>query len=238
MNKIIYILSCLFLSSCNTYYSTTNNAHVNTSELLENSKRFYITKSINVYFDGLVNYGNESYKVKGNLKIESADRYQINLYSKKYGVEVARMSFTDDSIVFLNKLNKNYYSGKIADFKYLNSSIKSSEAFLRILMGRNDHEANYTKVNDTIHTYENMQGRGKIVLNNYGFNKEMSFSNGQVSTQIFYEPYFKKYSFPSGLKIIGKIEQAKFLIDIKNRSIVKFKNKLEVLTIPNNYKSL
>ncbi len=79
-------------------------------------------KTLSIKFSSKIE---ENISFNGNLRIKSDSIIWISL-SSIFGIEVARIMLTPDSLKFIDRLQKKYYTG---DYKYLNKIFLSDEAF-------------------------------------------------------------------------------------------------------------
>lgn len=73
--------------------------------------------------DDRVDYPEENISFNGNLRIKRDSIIWISL-SSIFGIEVARIMLTPDSLKFIDRLNKKYFTG---DYKYLNKIFLSDD---------------------------------------------------------------------------------------------------------------
>lgn len=113
---LILIASFLFvISACKTSTRATLKQPLKEyefdylySKLLENQLEFdYLSAKFNVdYIDGKKKTG-----LKGQLRIKNDSAVWMS-FSPALGIEAARILLTNDSIKFMNRLNKTYFTGK------------------------------------------------------------------------------------------------------------------------------
>jgi hypothetical protein len=131
MNKIIKLIFLLFLpgllifTSCKSTRSTLKKPLKDHgfdylySRMLENQISFdYLNSKFNV------EYKKEKKKtdLRGQLRIRKDSIIWVSL-SPALGIEAARISLTDDSVKFINRLNKTYLTG---EYQMLDSLIHTS----------------------------------------------------------------------------------------------------------------
>ena len=78
--------------------------------LLKKTERNYLSyKYLTLKFSGKTQFGNSTKSIKGIIKTKRDSIIWISLYHS--GIPVAKMVFTKDSLIFLNRLNNAYYAG-------------------------------------------------------------------------------------------------------------------------------
>lgn len=136
---VFFILPCILLlvSSCKTKRSTLKQPlreygfNYLYSKMLENHFNF---EFVNAKFYASYKTGKDKTDVKGQLRMKNDSVIWIS-FSPALGIEAARMIMTDDSVKFINRLNKKYFKGEYSLLdSLLNTTIEYS-IFQSMLIG-------------------------------------------------------------------------------------------------------
>ena len=132
MNKLHKLILILFLpavlvftSSCKTTRSTLKKPLKEEgfdylyARMLENQISF---DYLNAKFSSVYQKGKKKTDLRGQLRIRKDSIIWVSL-SPALGIEAARISLTNDSVKFINRLNKTYLTG---EYKMLDSLLRTS----------------------------------------------------------------------------------------------------------------
>lgn len=128
---IVVIVSCL--SSCKTTRKAykaplkEEGADYLFNKLNENQLQF---EYINAKFNLHLKEDKKKSSFKGQIRIQKDSMIWVS-FSPLLGIEVARMLITNDSVKFINRMNKSFFKG---DYKYLNEFFDTNLDF-NVLQG-------------------------------------------------------------------------------------------------------
>lgn len=118
LSKAAIFFFLLFLS-CSK--SIVSNRQVTDLSGLESKvikrQQFISSNDLKIKFKSVVEIDGKENKVTGRIFVLSDTCIFLNIMSSALGIEVGQMLMTPDSVIVLNKIEKNYYSGKYSDFK-------------------------------------------------------------------------------------------------------------------------
>ncbi len=148
----------IFFTSCKTSKKTTvkrtlkKHGFAYLKQKMDSAKLDfdYLTAKLNFTY----NNGKSNTNLKAQLRIKKDSIIWMS-FSPAMGIEVARIALTCDSVKFINRLNKTYFTGK---YKVLDSLINSSVNYLMLqsmILG-NDvpyYDINEYKVRDADNYY-------------------------------------------------------------------------------------
>lgn len=98
-------------------------------KLLKKTTGNYLSYNyLTLKFSGKVQIGNNTKSIRGIIKTKRDSIIWISLYHST-GIPVAKIVFTKDSLIFLNRLNDSYYAG---DYKFLEDQLNFSLTFNNI----------------------------------------------------------------------------------------------------------
>jgi len=93
--------------------------------LLKKTDRNYLSyKYLTLKFSGKTQIGDDTKSIQGIIKTKRDSIIWISLYH--IGIPVAKMVFTKDSLIFINRLNDSYYAG---NYKFLEDQLNFSLTF-------------------------------------------------------------------------------------------------------------
>ena len=121
----------LTLGSCSTHRSASSIRSLSANHIIREVERNQfefdnIETKFNVKVKGDNNIG-----LKGQMRMQNDSVIWISV-SLKLGIEVARVMITDDSVKFINRTNKTYFSESIENIR--NSGIKEIRASSELTM--------------------------------------------------------------------------------------------------------
>jgi len=232
-----FLVFCLiFLCSCKTYYDSTKIYFDNENELIQKSLGLVIKVPLRINFSGNVNDNLKDYKVNGFIKIESGEHYQIFLFSKTYGIEICRLDINKDKITFIDKLNRNFYKGKLSNFRYLRNSNILGEQYLQLMLGRIFSDINLIKTNElNKYSYDLLGIKGDLKFYSYGFVKEHKLLADNILIDLNFDKYSVKSDIPAILKGNVKLKEINLKIDLLLTSGNSSNITLEDFIVPNSY---
>lgn len=132
-NLILVLIIISFLSACKTTRKIfreplkEEGSEYLFKKLNENKLEFdYINAKFNLHLQE----GKKKTSFKGQIRIKKDSMIWIS-FSPLLGIEVARMLITNDSVKFINRMNKTFFKG---DYKYLNDFFDTNIDF-NVLQG-------------------------------------------------------------------------------------------------------
>ena len=132
-NIILLVIVISFLSACKTTRKLykeplkEEGAEYLFKKLNENELMFeYINAKFNLHFQE----DKKKTSFKGQIRIQKDSLIWVS-FSPLLGIEVARMLITNDSVKFINRMNKTFFEG---DYKYLNEFFDTNLDF-NVLQG-------------------------------------------------------------------------------------------------------
>jgi len=227
----------LLCFGCTPYYNTTEVNYLELSSI--NSEKQDLNDFVNkrIDFTGLINIEYKKYKIKGNIKICNINHFQVQVISKTLGIEIIIADFFNDSLIFIDKINKKYFIGKTDNFKTLSGSNFCSNdtmkiSFGRVLLPTNEYNCNSIDVKCS-YNFNNL--KGEIIYNNLGYLSQHSIISNNFLLNFNFDKYLKRSNIPED--IICSIKQEtnfiKFGLNIVNVKTQKIE--LNRLNIPNNF---
>lgn len=102
---------------------------ISENKLLKQTTNNYLSyKYLTLKFSGKTQIGDNSKSIRGIIKTKRDSIIWISLYHSS-GIPVAKMVFTKDSLIFLNRLNDSYYAG---NYEFLEDQLNFSLTFNNI----------------------------------------------------------------------------------------------------------
>jgi hypothetical protein len=226
LNKLFIILFIISLFGCKSYFNLDKIYYNTDNEIIIKSKDLNFSIPTKISFTGSITNISKTYKVSGYLKIKDYNNFQIFLNSRTLGIEIARLEFFNDSIIFINKISKTTVKSKISELSYLKGFGLNTNKILRILTGRGFEKINYNQINNTNKfKYNDYSLTGIVNFYNFGYLKTHNITTGTNKINILYSDYYRKNKLP--VNIIGNIftNNSNFSFDFKYTTIVPLKSK-------------
>lgn len=226
--KSSYLLLIFFLSSC---ISTTNigSGVYSCSDKQVEKYNSRVASSLNIKYKAILIKENK--KIQGRIKITESQLYINGVYSA-LGIEVFRLIIKQDSILYLDKINKNYYAGTIQNFPFY-TNYKQFIPLFKSLILANVFDINSLKKQEDCIFY-NSYDQNKIIYSfgNNGYITAVNIKNGASKYEIDYLKFNNKYKVPSSFSF-SNIDG--ILLNFDFVDIMKFKSELLPISIPKNY---
>ena len=252
LSKAAVCFLLLLLFSCSRY--TTNTRSVSDFSALSNivSDRYKLVSSniIKMKFSTVVRHEGKDNKLSGKILITTDTCVFINVISSSLGIEVAQIRFTNDSVLFVNKMDKNYYSGSYNDFvKLVDVNYKSVFSILTNSYIRSDSidfnsnkafyfaEVKRFMVND-LYLYDGLKSYVTTEFNQYGSVDKIEFKSARSNfLRVNYSNFANNFSFPETISLSTTIKKEKVSLDLKINSVEFLKEERAVVKISslNNY---
>jgi len=235
----ILLFLVLLIVGCKPYYDSSKIYFTEKNELLNKSKKVDLKFPLKVDFDGNININGRIHKLKGFIKLENDKHFQLFLFSKTFGVELCRIDINGTKIIFIDKINKEYFKAPIQNFKYLGNSNLISNNIFQLIFGRVFQGVtlyNMDGFNDF--NYSANEFKGNLSLYNFGFVKTHKFSSDVVNFDLLYENYSVSNNIPTILT--GEINLKDIKIDLLMNFVINRNQDLilDDLIIPDNYKEI
>lgn len=231
--KSSILLCTSFLLSCSSFKDLTKvEKECNIDNLLTTTNSF--SSNLTIDYQAFIHKFDKT--IKGKIKV-SDDKIFINGIYSNLGIEVFRVLLQSDSIVYIDRLSKKYYSGKLKDFPLYHD-------FHFILSNTNSLLCSrYKPLNikeiTTLETCKYVERVNNFSIffetNNDGLLKEFSISEGSHKYSILYSIPSKKHEINKELSVYNKEIK---LLDVKYTNIGRIKNDDFNIRIPKNYSRL
>jgi hypothetical protein len=111
-NKFYFIV-LFFLASCVGQKQAGNTEFSLFKGALKSNKPLQLNYSSSLTFNS------KTYEIKGIIKTNEQNDFFVQGFSTLLGIEVFRALLSNDSLVFIDKLNKRYFNGYVAEFTLL-----------------------------------------------------------------------------------------------------------------------
>lgn len=218
-----------------------------------------VTSKIGIKFSAKVTENTKINNLSGNINIFNDSNIVFNIVSRSLGIELLRVKCTPDSLFFIDKLNKKYYSG---DYSYISKYLNFDVSFYLLksfLIGKvygfdkynetnfNNFDTTINKENQYLFNYNynklnNAELKNKtipnfkhsFILNKYGLlsNNCYELNKNNFSLNINYN--YVNTSFPDNynIDIINGLKELNIIIDYitVNKELYKIN-----LKVPGNY---
>lgn len=133
LNKTAILLFVFSFCSCSKHFTETRQITDFSSLQSHIQKRQNLLKgrNIKIKFKTSFNYDGKENKLSGKILTYSDTSIYVNVISSTLGFEVAQIRFKTDSLIFINKIDKSYFSGVYGDIgKYLNINFQTIYSLL------------------------------------------------------------------------------------------------------------
>jgi hypothetical protein len=211
-----------------------------------NSETALFTAPLAIDYESSIIYDNKIFNIKGVIKTNSNNDIYINGYSSSYGIELFRFFLKNDSVYFIDKINKKYFEGSEPQFKALNIPYIHQFELINILFGYSIFDTNNYildssyYINDlSIRTYKGknsfMSSKGIIAFNSNYLIESQHFIDRNTNILIEYKEYLHSKNLFSNVSIEGKLYNFNIDIVIQYRNVKKGNNDFFNFSIPKNY---
>lgn len=224
MNKSAILLFAFSLCSCSKHFTETRQiTDFSTLQSHIQKRQDYLSShNLKIKFKSWIESDGKEIKLSGKILTYSDSCIYINIISSTLGIEVSQFHFKRDSLIFINKIDKSYFSGSYNDLgKYLNINFQTVYSFLtNTYLGPN--QVSFTSdncsfvqdfqrfiVNDN---YENATNSKFVTsqFDNYGnLQRTECKSMDGGFLRVNYSNFVLDYAFPSQLTftIYSKVEK-------------------------------
>jgi hypothetical protein len=226
------------------------------SEHLNKKKEKLSSLSLKQNFDALIiNNGIET-KVNCRLVYLGDSCLIINLLSKKIGIEVLRVKITKDSLIYLNRVKKEYYCGLLDKFLEFDNSIIKLDLLKSVMLGQcslSNYDSICSKKNlISLHNNSILSASSIFTGSSNEFNLYYQLNNKAEleSIKIFksndkyfyfsinYSQFTNLMDIPSSMKIDFRTANSSFVVTVLSSKISEVSNVNTIIDIPGNYKSI
>ncbi|MGD9991947.1 MAG: DUF4292 domain-containing protein [Salinivirgaceae bacterium] len=136
LNKFYFIL-LFFLASC---IGQKQAGHTDFSLFKGASKS---NKPLQINYSSSLTFNSKTYDIKGIIKTNEQNDIFIQGFSTLLGIEVFRALLSNDSLVFIDKINKRYFNGYISEFNLLKNLPVDACLLNDYLFGRSSCQSLY-----------------------------------------------------------------------------------------------
>lgn len=232
--SIAYLLVFFLINSC-----------ISKKEINKSSR----SRGLQFDYNTNISYNNKNYQIQGKIKTNKRDILFINAYSKNLGVEIFRLLVINDSLWYLNRLQRDYFVGTFTNFSKLPvSSFNASLLNTIILGGRFDFSnliSNYTidslmdsnNKKAVIYSSNNSDFFLKRISNSTDFNS-IEFGVHGFTNRILFNEYNSKYDLYNNVNISFFNGEMKFQTNLNFENFKGIKLNQLKFSIPKNYSSL
>lgn len=235
LNRIFLLVIFLSFFGCKSYYDLNKVYFKDNEAISKNSELLKFKIPLKINFSGTLVNNSKSYKVSGIIKINDYNNFQILLSSRTLGIELARVEFFGDSLIFINKIYKTSFKSKINEVPFLQGLKLNSDKVIRIITGRSFDNINYFPVlNTELYKYNNYSYSGIIDFYNFGFLKSHNISIGSSKIIMNYGNYYKRYMIPYDIEGNLFTRNSNFKFNFKYYNIQILNTNYTHFVIPNN----
>lgn len=255
LSKAAFISLLLLFFSCSRYVNHSRS--VTDFNALQNSvtARYNLLSSNNIKlkFSTIINHDGKDNKLSGKILIFKDTCIFINVISSALGIEVGQARFTRDSVLFVNKIDKRYFSGKYADFvKIIDLNFESLFSVLTDTYIRSDSiDFNSNKafyfpenkrfiVND-LFLFDGLKSYVTTEFNQLGNIEKMEFKSGRsYFVTVNYSNFVNNFGFPGVVSFNTTVNKEKINLNLKITTIEVLKDDIPVsrITSLDNYSSI
>ena len=195
---------------------------------------FISSNNLKIKFKTFIEIDGKENKLSGRIFALSDTCIYLNIMSSTLGIEVAQMLMTRDSVIIINKVEKNYYSGNYTDlrkaynvnFRTLYSFFTSSYLSDSICFNSSNtnHQPNFQRfIVNTILSEDDCKSFVTSIFDGYGNlgSTEYKSCNGDIFRAI-YSNFALSFGFPEEMVLtsVVKGKKSEFRIQFENVSVV------------------
>ena len=242
LTKIV-LFFLLLLSACKPYQNGLTSV---------DRIRFFdvhCNKPLKINYETRIPFNGKFYDIKGIIKTNEDAELFINGVSNTLGIELFRMHIVNDSILFLNKVERTYYNGLIRNYKPISSISLDACILSDLVFGRTNCKL-LSKNNFCIDSSNRNMELEKIAsidtLNSFFYNtifdsvkyeKTIEIGKGVDTILITYTDFIRRFQFYLSLSITNIISNNKMVFDITFTEVSKIKSQDFRFRIPSNFRS-
>jgi len=243
LNKSLLVI-CFLLSGCAAFKLSDSKMEVFRRDNFNSiSQPFSVKYFADVLIKGKIN------RIEGTIKINENKEIFINGFSSIYGVEVFKVLFFEDSIIFIDKINKKYFEGSLAELTEIKRMQVDNITLLNFIFGKKCFKNSSFFIDSTIQNlgisrifYKSIDSilpiAGEIRLDVDNTIKYQAIKDLNSSLILEYVSFMKSLYLPQNLKMDGKLSNFIFNIEIKYSDFKAIKDESFVLKAPNNFSKL
>ncbi len=228
----------LFFTSCNPYIESSVTNSVSQSDIIEKSNSYDFSKNIVVNFEGKITLIEKSYNISGVIKFNSFDNFQLIILSKTLGIQVAKIYFHNDSVLYIDKINHYYYSGLLSEFKYLSGLKISADDISHLLLGRSLSNISLITTSFPKYKFYKNNFRGNFEVYNFGYLQKHELTYKNIHLIFEYDKYFKNNNLPSQLTVNYDFNNSKYKFYLNLYSIILTNSEFKAFSVPKGYKQI
>jgi hypothetical protein len=235
---LISIFAGLLFVGCSPYIELSGSNNAVQSNIIEQSNNYNFSKNIVANFEGKIILSDKNYNISGTIKFNSFENFQLIIISKTLGIQVAKIHFYDDSLLYIDKINHYYYNGLLSEFKYLAGLKISSEDISHLLLGRS--LSNISLMMSVFPKYKFYKNnfKGNFELYNFGFLRKHELTYKNTYLIFKYNRYYKKNKLPSQITVNYEFGNNKYKFYLNLYSIIFTNSKFKTFIVPKNYKQI
>ena len=250
---VTFFLVALLFSCSKSFVKTQSISDFKALQTKINKQQTFLeNNNIKLKFKAVANISGKQNKLVGRAFLYSDTSLFISILSYSLGIEVLQLYFNSDSIYYVNKIGKEFFSGTYSDFKtYPNFgmvySIFSSSYYNSkntLISNNNCHYiADYKKfiVNDK---YDINEKSGFFItthFNSFGQVEKIDYKsyNGNY-LRVNYSNFAAEYNFPTEFVIFTKVNKSEVEVKMNIENVDLLNKNHSVHSIPNypNYKKI
>lgn len=235
---IFFMLLLLFSCSRSAIQSRSVSDLSTLQNYVSDRNKLISTSNIKLKFTSVVNLNGKDNKLSGRISIFKDSCIFVNVISSALGVEICQARFSPDSVLFVNKLEKNYFYGSYNDFvKIIDVNYQSVFSILTASYIRsdsidfNENKAFYFPevkrfiVND-LFIYDGLKSYVTTEFDQFGNVEKIDFKSARSNfLQVNYSNFVNNFGFPDIVLFSTTIDREK----------VNFNMKITAIEISENY---
>ncbi|PKP08576.1 MAG: hypothetical protein CVU09_15415 [Bacteroidetes bacterium HGW-Bacteroidetes-4] len=242
LNKFYFII-LFVLASCVGLRQSGNN------EISRFKGATKVVKPLQIKYNTRLEFNLKTYDIKGIIKTNEQNDIFIQGFSTLYGIEVFRAMLCNDSLIFIDKVNKRFYIGNISDFFHLNNLPIDACLLSDYIFGRSNCQSLYSTdqwlIDTTITNNLNQSVKAlNKVTNSFvtrtsyqnGIIKSYSVGNGRIKIGFEYNLFVPRGNIFKEVLITYKNDSKP--INLYFNEIKKIKNTSFDIKIPGSYKMM
>lgn len=206
-------------------------------------------KPLQIKYSSSVSFNAKSYDIKGIIKTNAQNDVFIQGFSSVLGVEVFRALFINDSLVFIDKVNKKYFQGYVSEFRLLKNLPINACLLCDYIFGRSNcqflYESNHWLIDTTVSNTLtqsikalNAWDNSYVVRSSYDTGILKSYEVGNTSTKLNFEynSFVPRGNLFKEVQITYNSDSKP--INLYFNEVKKIKNTSFDIKIPGSYKNM
>jgi hypothetical protein len=142
-------------------------------------------KPLQIKYNTRLDFNSKSYDIKGIIKTNEQNDIFIQAFSTLYGIEVFRALLSNDSLIFIDKVNKKYFNGTISAFGLLKNLPIDACLLSDYIFGRSNCQSLYSSnewLIDTTTTNNLNQSVKALNMHTNSFVTRISYNTGIIKS--------------------------------------------------------